>query len=202
MSLIGGSPQIKDGDNDGGFLLHLGQGNVFREFSVIHRGTKNNTSIGNNNYIMTHAVINHDSVIGDNNTICTGVSISGHCFIGNMVNIGTNSALHQYVAIGDYVMIGMMAPVTKHVPPFSLLNPKYSEIKKLNLYVIKDNFTPEEIDGIYKFYQFILDDWSNYKEALVHMGSALSRRVIQTMNRFRYQQLERPQIKTFTVLLS
>ena len=58
------------------------------------------------------------------------------------------------------------------------------------------------VDLLEGVYQFILDDWSNYKGALAHMGSALSKRVIQTMNRFRYQQLERPQIKTFTVFFN
>lgn len=134
--------------------LKIGKNNVFREFVVVHRGTTSMTEVGSENFIMCHSTVNHDCKIGDHNVLSSGVQLAGFVRVGNRVNIGQNSSVHQFVIIGDFAMIGMLSPVTKHVPPFCLLNPKYSTIRKLNIIgMTRNGFSMEDVEDVIEYYQ-------------------------------------------------
>ena len=53
-------------------LLNVGENNIFREFSKVHRGTAADigfTQIGNNNLIMPGVMVAHDCILGDRNIL-------------------------------------------------------------------------------------------------------------------------------------
>ena len=61
--------------------LIIGDDNIFREGTTIHRGTiqdKALTKIGNNNLFMAYAHVAHDCIVGDSNVFANSAGIAVH----------------------------------------------------------------------------------------------------------------------------
>lgn len=94
--------------------VHIGNGNVFREFVTVHQGTEElPTIIGNDGYFMKGAHVAHDCVIEDDVTLCNDANLAGHCYVMEGATLGLGVQVHQYQVIGSYVMLGMGSVVTK-----------------------------------------------------------------------------------------
>jgi UDP-N-acetylglucosamine acyltransferase len=120
-SILGGPPQ------DLGYAgeptrLEIGDGNQFREFTSLHRGTPRGggvTRVGSGNLIMANAHVAHDCTVGDQVIIANSVSLAGHCQVGDFVVIGGITGLHQHARVGTGAMVGALSRLSKDVPPFS-----------------------------------------------------------------------------------
>ncbi|MFC1699635.1 acyl-ACP--UDP-N-acetylglucosamine O-acyltransferase [Candidatus Omnitrophota bacterium] len=119
---LGHLPQIRKQLDTNGRLL-IGQGNIFREYTTVHRSSKqgNSTIIGNNNYLMAFSHVAHDCLIGNHATICNGALLAGHVQIEDGAFISGNVTIHQFCRIGKLVMVGGLARVSKDVPPYMLV---------------------------------------------------------------------------------
>lgn len=94
--------------------VHVGNGNVFREFVTVHQGTEElPTIIGDNGYFMKGAHIAHDCIIEDGVTLCNDVNLAGYCVVMDSATLGLGVQVHQYQVIGSYAMVGMGAVVTR-----------------------------------------------------------------------------------------
>ena len=83
--------------------LEVGDNNVFRESTTIHRGTVQDngiTKIGDNNLIMINVHIAHDCVVANNCIFSVGATIAGHVHIGDHAILGGLCAIHQFCHIG------------------------------------------------------------------------------------------------------
>ena len=100
--------------------LRIGDGNVFREHSEVHRGTQPDTSteIGNGNFVMSHAHVAHNCRIGNNVILANGVNLAGHVRIDDYAIIGGMTPVHQYVAIGCHAFVGGGSRGAQDVPPY------------------------------------------------------------------------------------
>lgn len=118
--------------------LKIGDRNILREYSTVHRGLKEGSStiIGDDNFFMGFSHVAHDCQVGNKVVICNGVLIAGHVVIEDRVFIGGNAAVHQFVKIGTLVMIGGLTRVVKDVPPYMLVEGS-SEVCSLNLVGLK-----------------------------------------------------------------
>lgn len=103
------------GDSVASSGLVIGDNNVFREFTTIHRGINGITSVGNNVYVMTYANISHNSDIRDNVKIASNVQMGGYTTICKNAYIGMSAVIHQFTVIGPYCMVGMGSVVTKNI---------------------------------------------------------------------------------------
>jgi UDP-N-acetylglucosamine acyltransferase len=103
--------------------LIIGDGNIFREYVTINRGSKatGKTIVGNNNYIMCYTHIGHDSRLGNNITTANQVMIAGHVTIHDRAFFGGGCGMHQNVRIGKLCFISGLTSVTRDVPPFIIL---------------------------------------------------------------------------------
>jgi UDP-N-acetylglucosamine acyltransferase len=117
--IIGERPQHL-GDRGDDTTVEIGDGNTFREYVTIHRGTKASTTtkIGNHNFLMVNCHIGHDSVIGNHCMIVNGSLIAGHCILQDRVLVSGNSAIHQFTRIGRLAMLSGQSAGTKDIPPF------------------------------------------------------------------------------------
>jgi len=100
----------------------IGDGNTFREFVTVHRGTAlggSITRIGNHNLIMAYAHIAHDCQIGDHTILANGTTLAGHVLIEDYAVIGAFSGIHQFCRIGRYAIVGGYSVITQDVLPFS-----------------------------------------------------------------------------------
>lgn len=121
-AVLGHLPQIRKDTPQTG-KLRVGTGNIFREYTTVHRSSKSDaaTVIGSDNYFMAFAHIAHDCNIGNNVTVCNGALVAGHVVVEDFAFISGNVTIHQFCRIGRYAMVGGLARISKDVPPYMLV---------------------------------------------------------------------------------
>jgi len=133
-AVLGKSPQHR-GYRDEPTGLEIGDGNIFREFATVHRGTaqgNGTTVIGNRNLFMCNAHLGHDARVGDNCTIVNNALVAGHVTLQNDCILSGNTAVQQRVRVGRLAMLGGMGATSKDIPPF-ILQQGYNCVTGLNL---------------------------------------------------------------------
>ena len=152
--------------------LVIGDNNVFREQTNIHRATKldHPTTIGNDNYFMGSFHVGHDCTVGNNNIMVHGSVMAGHVHIGNRVLISGLVAIHQFCNIGDYAMVAGCAKIVKDVPPFATADENPATIIGQNVVGMKRaGSTPEVRKQIKAVYDVIYHQKMNTSQALKHL---------------------------------
>jgi UDP-N-acetylglucosamine acyltransferase len=102
--------------------LEIGDGNIFREFITIHRGTSADvgvTRIGSHNLLMAYVHIAHDCQLGSHIVMSNGASLAGHVEIGDHAIVGAFCGIHQFCRIGAYSFLGSYSIVNKDILPYS-----------------------------------------------------------------------------------
>ena len=102
--------------------LEIGDGNIFREFVTVHRGTTGGggvTRIGNHNLLMAYVHIAHDCQLGDRIIMANGASLAGHVEIGDHATLGAFCGIHQFTRIGVHSFLGAYSGVNKDILPYS-----------------------------------------------------------------------------------
>ena len=149
--------------------LEIGDGNIFREFVTISRGTtyRNKTVIGNNCFLLAYVHVPHDSIIGNNVIISNAVNMGGHVVIDDWVNIGGMVGIHQFVRIGEHSFIAFLSRVTQDVPPYILAGGNPINYKGLNIIGLKRRgFKEDVINKIKQAYTLIYNSKYNISDAL------------------------------------
>ncbi len=103
-------------------FLEIGDGNIFREFITIHRGTARDggvTRIGSHNLLMAYVHIAHDCQLGSHIIMSNGASLAGHVEIGDHAIVGAFCGIHQFCRIGAYSFLGSYTIVNKDILPYS-----------------------------------------------------------------------------------
>ena len=150
--------------------LEIGDKNVFREFSKVHRGTGADlgyTEIGNENLIMPGVMIAHDCVLGDNNILVDNSALAGHVRLGDYVTLGGYTLVHQFCMLGSYSFTGMGSLISMDVPAFTRVagNPtKQAGLNSIGLE--RKSFTKEQISNLKKAYRIFFREGLRIEEAL------------------------------------
>lgn len=133
-AVLGKSPQHR-GYCDEPTGLEIGDGNVFREFVTVHRGTVQGngvTVVGDRNLFMCGSHVGHDVRVGDGCTVVNNALVAGHASLDNDCILSGNTAVQQRVRVGRLAMLGGMSSSTKDIPPF-VLQQGYNCVTGLNL---------------------------------------------------------------------
>lgn len=134
--VIGEEPEHRSRSGYG--VIRIGDQNIIRELTVIHRGTgEKETEIGHGNYLMDHCHVSHDVKIGNDVTLSHNVVIAGHCRILDGATLGISTMMHQWSVVGSYVMAGMGSVITKDIPPFVLVTGNPAYFRKFNEHVFQ-----------------------------------------------------------------
>ena len=150
--------------------LEIGDKNVFREFSKVHRGTGADlgyTKIGNGNLIMPGVMIAHDCVLGDNNILVDNSALAGHVRLGDYVTLGGYTLVHQFCMLGSYSFTGMGSLISMDVPAFTRVagNPiKQAGLNSIGLE--RKSFTKEQILNLKKAYKIFFREGLRSEDAL------------------------------------
>jgi UDP-N-acetylglucosamine acyltransferase len=102
--------------------LEAGDGNTFREYITVHRGTADGdgvTRIGNHNLLMAYVHIAHDCVLGDHIIMGNGASLAGHVEIADHATVGPFCMIQQFTRIGAYSFLGAGTIVNRDILPYS-----------------------------------------------------------------------------------
>ena len=113
FACIGGDAQHKSAESTGKVVI--GNNNTFREFSTIHRPTDPSigTIVGDGNYIMAGAHINHDCILENDIVLCNNATLAGKVYVMSGAFLSMNCSVHQNQIIGSWSIIGMNSCVTK-----------------------------------------------------------------------------------------
>ncbi len=118
---IGFDPQDKKYQGER-TVLEVGQGNVFREFCTVHRGTGLGggvTSIGDGNLLMAHVHVAHDCRLGNETVLANNATLAGHVEVHDHATLAAFGGVQQFCRIGRYAYVGGFTVITIDVLPFS-----------------------------------------------------------------------------------
>ncbi len=104
--------------------VRIGDGNVFREYSQVHRATQPDTwtVIGDRNYLMSHAHVAHNCRVGDDTIVCSGALVAGHAVLEDRAFVSGNCVIHQHVRIGRLAILRGLSRTSRDVPPFAIMD--------------------------------------------------------------------------------
>jgi UDP-N-acetylglucosamine acyltransferase len=121
---VGEAPQDKKYSGES-TRLEVGDANVIREFTTVHRGTvqaEGVTRIGNHNLLMAYTHVAHDCVLGDHTILANAASLGGHVSIDDHAILGGFTMVHQFCRIGAHSFCGMGSAISKDLPPYVLVS--------------------------------------------------------------------------------
>jgi UDP-N-acetylglucosamine acyltransferase len=151
--------------------LVIGDGNVFREFVTIHRGTGGGggvTEIGDQNVFMAYAHIAHDCHVGNHTIFGNGATLGGHVTVEDYATISAFSGVHQFCRVGQHAFIGGYSVVTKDALPYAKTVGNRARIYGLNtIGLVRRKFAPDSITKLRRAYRILLH--SNTSRALAQI---------------------------------
>ncbi|MCP4201377.1 MAG: acyl-ACP--UDP-N-acetylglucosamine O-acyltransferase [bacterium] len=101
--------------------LEVGDGNTFREFCTVNRGTGlggGSTTIGNQNLLMAYSHVAHDCHIANRAILTNAATLAGHVIVEDYAAIGAFSAVQQFCRVGRHAYIGGYSIITKDALPY------------------------------------------------------------------------------------
>ena len=101
--------------------LVIGDGNHFREFCTVHRGTGfggGATTIGSENLFMAYSHVAHDCHVGSRCVFVNNATLAGHVTVHDDVTIGAFSAVHQFTRVGRHAYVGGYTVLTMDALPY------------------------------------------------------------------------------------
>ncbi len=139
--------------------LEIGDRNVIREFTSMHRGTvqdKSLTKIGTDNLFMAYTHVAHDCIIGDNVIMANGASLAGHVHLHSHAILGGFTLVHQFTQVGQYSFAAMGSAITQDIPPFVMVGGKPTRPHGINsVGMERKGISPEDIRLIRNAYKII-----------------------------------------------
>jgi UDP-N-acetylglucosamine acyltransferase len=149
--------------------LHIGDHNVFREFSTAHRATQPGqaTLIGSHNYFLSYTHIAHDCIVGNHVIFSNNGTLAGHVIVEDHVILGGLSAVHQFCRIGKYAMIGGCSKIVQDIPPYCIVDGNPAQNRGINIIGLqRHQFSKETIQELRKIYKLFFRSGLNSTQAL------------------------------------
>jgi len=139
--------------------LEVGDGNIFREFVTINRGSTSGhgvTKIGNKNFFLAYSHVAHDCTLGNEILMVNNATMAGHVNVDDHVILGAFTAIHQFCHIGAYSFLSRATEVSKDVPPYMLVKGLPGYPCGLNAVGLKRHgFSTEAMRGLKQAYQIL-----------------------------------------------
>lgn len=151
--------------------LDIGDGNTFREFVTVHRGTAEGdsvTRIGSHNLLMAYVHIAHDCQLGNHVIMANAASLAGHVEIGDYATVGAFCGIHQFCRIGAYSFLGSFTLVNQDILPYSKTSsPRVAEVLGANrIGLERRGFSRSDLDEIEQAFRLLCRSKLNTTQAL------------------------------------
>jgi len=104
--------------------LEVGEGNDFRAFCTVNRGTEHGggiTRIGDGCLLMHYTHVAHDCTLDDGVVLANSAQLGGHVHVAREAIVAALVGVHQFVRIGRLSMVAAGSMADKDVPPFTLV---------------------------------------------------------------------------------
>jgi UDP-N-acetylglucosamine acyltransferase len=155
--------------------LEIGEGNVFREFCTVHRGTGigETTVIGNGNLFLAYSHIAHNCVVGNKTIFSNNATLAGHVTVGDHAVISGLSAVHQFCRIGAHAIIGGCTKIVQDVPPYLIADGNPAHLRGVNhVGLERRGFTEGEIKALRRAYKILADRTLNFAQSVEKIASS------------------------------
>jgi len=158
--------------------LEVGDGNTFREYVTISRGTVGGggkTTIGDGNFFLASSHVGHDCRVGSHTLFVNGATLAGHVTVEDFATIGFQSPVHQFCRVGRYAYIGASTVITQDVPPFSRVVTE-RDTKSYGVNTIgleRKGFSEERLKVLQRAFRLLLRSKMNTTQALAEMRKSL-----------------------------
>lgn len=158
--------------------LRVGERNVFREFTTIHRGTEgggNVTEIGADNLFMAQVHIAHDCRIGNHVIFSQASALAGHVIVEDYATLGAFSGVHQFCRVGCHAFIGASSVVVKDALPYARTVGNHARCYGQNTIGLRRRgFSAEEIRRIAHAFHLLLSSKLNTTQATERIKAELN----------------------------
>ncbi|MFZ5806152.1 MAG: acyl-ACP--UDP-N-acetylglucosamine O-acyltransferase [Verrucomicrobiota bacterium] len=169
-------------------FLEIGDGNEFREFVTINRGTGKGekTIIGSNNLLLAYSHVAHNCVVGNHCVFSNNGTLAGHVTVEDHAVIGGLAAVHQFCRIGQHAMIGGCSKIVQDVPPYFIADGNPAEIRGVNFVGLqRKNFSDESIKILKQAWKILYNPKFNTSQALDQLQKKFPHSPeVQTLIRF------------------
>ena len=149
--------------------LEIGEGNTFREFCTIHRGTGpgEKTIIGEGNLFLAYSHVAHNCVVGNKTIFSNNATLAGHVTVGDWAVISGLSAVHQFCRIGEHSIIGGCAKIVQDVPPYLIVDGNPAHLRGVNhVGLERRGFAEEDVKALRRVYRLLADKTLNFSQAV------------------------------------
>jgi UDP-N-acetylglucosamine acyltransferase len=175
---VGGDPQDLKFSGEHTELV-VGDGNRFREFCTVSRGTTQGggvTRIGDDNLFMAYSHVAHDCVVGSHTVFANGATLAGHVAVDDYANVGAFSPVHQFCRVGRYAYIGACTVITQDVPPFSrVVTERETHCYGVNTVGLeRRGFDRQRLETIESAFRLLLRSKLNTSQALEQIRAQLN----------------------------
>jgi UDP-N-acetylglucosamine acyltransferase len=166
--------------------LRIGDGNVFREFSQVHRGTQPDTFtvIGDRNFFMSSAHVAHNCRIGSRVIVASGALLAGHVTIDDDAFISGNCVVHQHVRIGRLSIMRGLSRASRDVPPFALVDGTHTVRGVNRVGLRRAGFDRARLRAVVEAFRILFGERRNLKLAMAEVEAAPSTPEVQELLAF------------------
>lgn len=174
-AVIGHEPQDLAYKNESTFTK-IGNGNTFREFATIHRGTKagSSTVIGNSNYIMAYCHIAHNCTVGNHVIMVNNASLTGYIEVEDKAFLSGMTGFHQFTRIGTLAMVSALSACNKDIPPYMICGGRPGVVIGINVVGLRRaGIGPEVRAEIKAAYKLLYRSGLNTTQAVAEMKQTL-----------------------------
>ncbi len=160
--------------------LHIGDGNTFREFCTINRGSGGEevTTIGNNNLFMAYTHVAHDCHVGNHAVFSNCATAAGHVTVSDHVILSGGTMVHQFCVLGAYSFMAGFTGVVQDILPYVLVKGDPATPRGINVVGLRRHgFSESAIEHIRHAYKILFRRGLKLDEAraeLVKMQTACS----------------------------
>lgn len=157
-------------------FLEIGDGNTFREFCTVNRGTLPGTKtvIGSGGNFLAYSHIAHDCIVGDNVIFSNNGTLAGHVEVGHHAVIGGLTAIHQFCRVGRHAITGGCSKIVQDVPPFFIADGNPAEIRGVNQVGLeRAGFPAETVRALKEAYRILYRGNLNVKQAVENIRTQL-----------------------------
>ena len=159
--------------------LVVGDGNIFREYVTISRGTQKGggvTRVGNENFFLAYSHIGHDDQIGSHTLFVNGATLAGHVAVEDFATVGSFSVVHQYCRVGRYGYVGASTVIVQDVPPFSrVVTERATKSYGVNTIGLeRKGFSKERLQALDRAFRLLSRSKMNTTQALAEIRAKLA----------------------------
>ncbi len=159
--------------------LIIGDRNVFRENTTVHRGTEENTPtrIGSDNLCLSYSHIAHDCQVGNKVILSNNGTLAGHVQVADYAIISGLTAVHQFCKVGAHSITGGISKIVQDIPPFTIVDGNPSTVRGINqIGLQRCGFSDEDIRALRTAYKkLFLKKGTNLAEAIKTLDPLVSK---------------------------